>query len=148
MKKKNGIKLHKKQCKCSSQSYPCHANMPALLGYSPTGEMTKIRNYKYIPFPNQTVYCFTSPICILKRKPHQLSTRTMPPLCRKKSYMSLIEPTIIYKRPMQITVVFDSSAKHWCFTLNKVLLSGPDLMNSLQGVVVCFMRAAYMSNIE
>ncbi len=42
------------------------------------------------------------------------------------------------KKPDQIRVVFDSSCEYEGMSLNKVLLPGPDLMNSLLGVLMRF----------
>ena len=42
------------------------------------------------------------------------------------------------KKPPQIRGIFDSSAKHQGIALNDVLLSGPDLANSLLGVLLRF----------
>ena len=44
------------------------------------------------------------------------------------------------KKPTQIRVVFDSSAEYEGVSLNGELLSGPDLMNSLLGVLLRFRR--------
>nr|XP_055029189.1 uncharacterized protein LOC129418268 [Misgurnus anguillicaudatus] len=44
------------------------------------------------------------------------------------------------QKPNQIRVVFDSSAKHEGVALNDILLSGPDLNNSLLGVLIRFRR--------
>lgn len=44
------------------------------------------------------------------------------------------------QKPNQIRGVFDSSAKHCGVSLNDVLLSGPDLLNSLLGVLMRFRR--------
>ena len=54
------------------------------------------------------------------------------------------------KKPTQIRVVFDSSAKYSDVSLNKELLPGPDLMNSLLGVLIRFRRetTAIMCDIE
>lgn len=54
------------------------------------------------------------------------------------------------KKPTQIRVVFDSSAEFQDISLNKVLLPGPDLMNSLLGVLIRFRkeRVAVMSDVE
>ncbi|XP_030638641.1 alpha-1,3-mannosyl-glycoprotein 4-beta-N-acetylglucosaminyltransferase B [Chanos chanos] len=49
----------------------------------------------------------------------------------------LIEPTIPQK-PGQIRVVFDSSAKCQGVSLNDMLLSGPNLINNLLGVLIQF----------
>ncbi len=42
------------------------------------------------------------------------------------------------RKPSQIRVVFDSSAQYHGISLNDVLLTGPDLNNSLIGVLLCF----------
>lgn len=54
------------------------------------------------------------------------------------------------KKPTQIRVVFDSSAEFDEISLNKELLAGPDLANSLIGVLVRFRRedVAVMCDIE
>ena len=54
------------------------------------------------------------------------------------------------QKPGQIRVVFDSSAQKQGISLNDVLLSGPDLNNSLQGVLLRFRReqVAVMTDIE
>ncbi|KAI7804924.1 hypothetical protein IRJ41_023810 [Triplophysa rosa] len=44
------------------------------------------------------------------------------------------------RKPDQIRVVFDSSAKHLGVSLNDVLLTGPDLNNSLLGVLMRFRK--------
>ena len=46
------------------------------------------------------------------------------------------------RKPEQIRVVFDSSAQHHGISLNNVLLTGPDLNNSLLGVLLRFRREA------
>ena len=54
------------------------------------------------------------------------------------------------KKPTQIRVVFDSSAEYEGVSLNGELLSGPDLMNSLLGVLLRFRRetTAVMCDVE
>ena len=54
------------------------------------------------------------------------------------------------RKPDQIRVVFDSSAEFQGVSLNKELLSGPDLMNSLSGVLIRFRQenVAAMCDIE
>lgn len=44
------------------------------------------------------------------------------------------------KKPAQIRVVFNSSAQHHGISLNKVLLTGPDLNNNLLGVLLWFRK--------
>ena len=44
------------------------------------------------------------------------------------------------KKPTQIRVVFDSSAEFGGVSLNKELLPGPDMMNSLLGVLIRFRK--------
>ena len=44
------------------------------------------------------------------------------------------------RKPGQIRVVFDSSAQHKGVSLNQVLLTGPDLNNSLLGVLIRFRK--------
>lgn len=53
-------------------------------------------------------------------------------------------------KPGQIRVVFDSSAKYQGVSLNDVLLTGPDLNNSLLGVLIRFRReqVAVTADIE
>lgn len=54
------------------------------------------------------------------------------------------------RKPNQIRGVFDSSAKHCGVSLNDVLLSGPDLLNSLLGVLMRFRREpiAVMTDVQ
>ena len=54
------------------------------------------------------------------------------------------------RKPDQIRVVFDSSAEFQGVSLNKELLPGPDLMNSLSGVLIRFRQenVAAMCHIE
>ncbi|XP_078364035.1 uncharacterized protein LOC144648306 [Oculina patagonica] len=54
------------------------------------------------------------------------------------------------KKPDQIRVVFDSSAEYRGVSLNKELLTGPDFMNSLVGVLTRFRREdiAAMCDVE
>ena len=54
------------------------------------------------------------------------------------------------KKPDQIRVVFDLSAKHQKNSLNDVLLSGPDMINSLLGVLLRFRKetVAVTADIE
>ena len=54
------------------------------------------------------------------------------------------------RKPTQIRVVFDSSAEFKGVSLNKELLAGPDLMNSLLGVLIRFRKenVAVMCDIE
>ncbi len=56
----------------------------------------------------------------------------------------------IQKKPSQIRVVFDSSAQCKGASLNKVLLTGPDLNNSLLGVLMRFRKepVAFMVDIQ
>ncbi len=54
------------------------------------------------------------------------------------------------KKPEKLRVVFDCSAKHKGTSLNEHLLSGPDMMNNLTGVLVRFRQhpIALMCDIE
>ncbi|XP_023812156.1 uncharacterized protein LOC111947642 [Oryzias latipes] len=54
------------------------------------------------------------------------------------------------RKPKQIRVVFDSSAKYEGVSLNDVLLTGPDLNNSLLGVLMRFRKeaVAFTADIE
>ena len=54
------------------------------------------------------------------------------------------------KKPGQIRVVFDSSAEYQGHSLNRELLTGPDFMNSLVGVLMRFRRedVAVMCHVE
>ena len=54
------------------------------------------------------------------------------------------------QKPDKIRVVFDSAAENRGVSLNKLLLSGPDLANSLLGVLLRFRKhsTAFMADIE
>lgn len=54
------------------------------------------------------------------------------------------------KKPKKIRVVFDSSAQYNGISLNDVLLTGPDLNNTLLGVLIRFRReaSAFTADIE
>lgn len=54
------------------------------------------------------------------------------------------------KKPNKIRLVFDSSSKCEGQSLNDVLLSGPDLTNSLLGVLMrfCTEKVAIMADVE
>ncbi|XP_025752713.1 uncharacterized protein LOC109204590 [Oreochromis niloticus] len=54
------------------------------------------------------------------------------------------------RKPGQVRAVFDSSAKHDGVSLNDILLSGPDLNNSLLGVLIRFRKepVAVAADIE
>ncbi len=74
-----------------------------------------------------------------------------PPLSEREEQWYL--PTFgVYhpKKPNQIRVVFDSSARHNGVSLNDVLLTGPDLNNTLVGVLIHFRKEAiaFTADIE
>lgn len=54
------------------------------------------------------------------------------------------------KKPNQVRGVFDSSAVYEGHSLNKVLMTGPDLTNSLMGILLRFRqdRYAVIADIE
>ena len=54
------------------------------------------------------------------------------------------------QKPRKIRVVFDSAAETENVSLNKLLLSGPDLNNGLLGVLINFRQdpVAFMADIE
>lgn len=52
------------------------------------------------------------------------------------------------KNPSQIRVVFDSSAQHNGFSLNQVLLTGPDLNNSLIRVLLRFRQEPIAFSVD
>ena len=54
------------------------------------------------------------------------------------------------KKPDQIRIVFDSTAQHYGVSLNDVLLTGPDLNNSLLGVLIRFRKEliAIMADVQ
>lgn len=51
------------------------------------------------------------------------------------------------RKPNKLRVVFDGSAKFNCMSLNDTLLTGPDLINSLVGVLCCFRREEVVMEI-
>ena len=59
---------------------------------------------------------------------------------RDKGYVWYLPHFGVYhpKKPSKVRVVFDASAEFEGMSLNKVLLSGPDLTNSLLGVLMHF----------
>ena len=54
------------------------------------------------------------------------------------------------QKPDKIRVVFDSAAETKAMSLNKILLSGPDLTNGLLGVLLHFRQdpVAFVADIE
>ncbi len=52
------------------------------------------------------------------------------------------------QKPDQIRVVFDSSAEFEGMSLNKVLLSGPDLNNTLLGVLMRFRKESIAVTVD
>lgn len=60
------------------------------------------------------------------------------------------EPVYHPQKPDKIRVVFDAAAETNGLSLNKMLLSGPDLTNSLLSVLICFCQnpVAFMADIE
>ncbi|XP_061769872.1 uncharacterized protein LOC133560876 [Nerophis ophidion] len=75
----------------------------------------------------------------------------VPPLMKDEECWYLPSFGVYHPRkPDQIRVVFDSSAQHAGISLNDVLLSGPDLNNSLLGVLLRFRkeRVAIMADIQ
>ena len=74
-----------------------------------------------------------------------------PPLGKQEECWYLLIFGVYHsKKPGQIRGVFDSSAQFDGISLNNVLLSGPDLMNSLLGVLLRFRRefVAITADIE
>ena len=52
------------------------------------------------------------------------------------------------RKPSQIRVVFDSSAQHKGVSLNQILLTGPDLNNSLLGVLIRFRKDSIAITVD
>jgi len=52
------------------------------------------------------------------------------------------------KKPESVRVVFDSSAKHNGLSLNNVLLKGPDIYNSLLGILLRFRKEAFAITVD
>ncbi|XP_052089785.1 uncharacterized protein LOC127726448 [Mytilus californianus] len=52
------------------------------------------------------------------------------------------------RKPESVRVVFDSSAKHHGLSLNDVLLKGPDIYNSLLGILLRFRKEAYAVTVD
>ncbi|XP_061170421.1 uncharacterized protein LOC133179742 [Saccostrea echinata] len=74
-----------------------------------------------------------------------------PPVSDGKEYWYLPVFGVYHPRkPDKIRGVFDSSAKHCGISLNDVLMSGPDLTNSLLGVLMRFRQdtVAVMTDVE
>ncbi|XP_064485903.1 uncharacterized protein LOC135398425 [Ornithodoros turicata] len=67
-----------------------------------------------------------------------------PPRDEYKEYWYLPSFGVYHpQKPGQIRVVFGSSAKHQGISLNDLLLSGPDMTNSLVGVLLRFRKEAF-----
>ncbi len=109
----------------------------------------------------QVVNRFTCLQRTLKRKPEYVAfmekifsnghAEVAPPLREEDECWYL--PTFgVYhpQKPNQIRVVFDSSARYSGISLNDVLLTGPDLNNSLVGVLLRFRkeRVAILADIQ
>lgn len=74
-----------------------------------------------------------------------------PPLKKHKEHWYLLSFGVYHpQKPDQLRVVFDSSAEYEGVSLNKVLLSGPDLNNSLLGVLLRFRKEpiAFTADIQ
>ena len=73
-----------------------------------------------------------------------------PPLNQNESWYLPIFGVYHPRKPQQIRGVFDSSAKHYGISLNDVLLSGPDMTNSLLGILLRFRkdRVAVTADIQ
>ncbi len=120
------------------------------------------------PLPNnkeQVANRFKCLQCTLKRKPEMQQqymafmeniftnrhAEVAPPL-REGDECWYIPTFGVYhpQKPNQIRVVFDSSARYLGISLNNVLLTGPDLNNSLVGVLLRFRkeRVAILADIQ
>ncbi|XP_028408116.1 uncharacterized protein LOC114530710 [Dendronephthya gigantea] len=86
---------------------------------------------------------------IRKGYARKISEKEAQPECGKLWYLphhGIYHP----KKPDKIRVVFDCSADYFGTSLNKILLQGPDLTNSLVGVLTRFRQepVAFMADIE
>lgn len=65
----------------------------------------------------------------------------VPPLSENEECCYLSIFGVYYpQKPDQIRVVFDSSAQYHGVSLNSVLITGPNMNNSLLGVLLCFRK--------
>ncbi|XP_067373332.1 uncharacterized protein [Channa argus] len=104
---------------------------------------------------DQAVKRFTTLCCMLNKRPEMNQhffafmkkifdlghAEPAPPLNKEKECWYLPIFGVYHPRkPGQIRVVYDSSATHEGISLNSVLLSGPDLNNTLLGVLIRFRK--------
>ena len=68
----------------------------------------------------------------------------------QKRYGIYHHPVFNKNKPEKFRMVFDAAAEHNGNSLNKALLAGPDLLNSLAGVILRFRnyRVAISADIE
>ncbi|XP_071944729.1 uncharacterized protein [Antedon mediterranea] len=106
---------------------------------------TLLKSFSRKPKMKQQYLQFMT-IMLVKGHAEQVTTGCLPKERWYLPHFGVYHP----KKPDKIRVVFDSSTEYLGVSLNSVLITGPDLVNSLIGVLIRFREdtVAFMADIE